>query len=121
MERGMQNKETNDRLPLVIGVDLGGTQIRTAVLHGSTLLSRVGILTGENPMPDHIIPRIYSAIDEALHQAGITIQQIAGIGIAAPVPLDYKTGIIYAPPNLPQRQDSGRSKRNSSRTWPYDD
>ncbi len=101
MERGMQNKETNDRLPLVIGVDLGGTQIRTAVLHGSTLLSRVGILTGENPMPDHIIPRIYSAIDEALHQAGITIQQIAGIGIAAPGPLDYKTGIIYAPPNLP--------------------
>ena len=28
--------------PLVVGVDLAGTQIRAAVLCGSTLLSRVG-------------------------------------------------------------------------------
>jgi len=31
-------------LPLVIGVDLGGTNIRTAVLQGSTLYSRVSLL-----------------------------------------------------------------------------
>jgi glucokinase len=97
----MQNKETNDQLPLVVGVDLGGTQIRTAVLRGSTLLSRASMLTGENPVPDRIIPRIYNAIAEALDQAGTTIQQVAGIGIAAPGPLDSKTGIIYTPPNLP--------------------
>jgi len=48
----MQNKDTladtttskqnlnpdQDQLPLVVGVDLGGTQIRTAVLCGPTLL-----------------------------------------------------------------------------------
>ncbi|GAC1381332.1 MAG: ROK family protein [Ktedonobacteraceae bacterium] len=89
------------QLPLVVGVDLGGTQLRTAVLRGSTLLSRVGMLTGENPTPERIIPRLYIAIQEALEKANTTLEQIAGIGIAAPGPLDSKTGIIFAPPNLP--------------------
>src|SRR2546425_7417499 len=92
-------KQTN--LPVVIGVDLGGTQIRTAVLRGATLLSRVGLLTGDNPTPDRIIPRIYSAIEQALAGAATTLDQVAGIGIGAPGPLDNRTGVIFAPPNLP--------------------
>ena len=98
----MQNEDINmqDQLPLVVGVDLGGTQIRTAVLRGPTLLSRVSLLTGANPSPDRILPRIYTAIQEALDKAGATLEQVAGIGIAAPGPLDYRTGVIFTPPNL---------------------
>src|SRR3989441_1249324 len=108
----MQNKDTvvdtkmsqqsfnDDQLPLVVGVDLGGTQIRTAVLRGPTLLSRVSLMTGKNPSPGRIIPRVYTAIQEALGKAGTTIEQIAGIGIAAPGPLDSKTGVVFTPPNL---------------------
>lgn len=98
----MQNEDMNmqDQLPLVVGVDLGGTQIRTAVLRGPTLLSRVGLLTGEDPAPDRILPRIFTAIQEALGKAGATLEQVAGIGIAAPGPLDYRTGVIFTPPNL---------------------
>src|SRR5450759_1178998 len=99
----MQNIDTNtnDQLPLVVGVDLGGTQIRTAVLRGPTLLSRVGLLTGDQPTPERIIPRIFAAIQEALEKAGTTLEQIAGIGLAAPGPMDNKTGVIFSPPNLP--------------------
>ena len=109
----MQNKETiadttpsqqspsENQWPLVIGVDLGGTQIRTAVLRGPTLLSRINLLTGENPTPDRIIPRVYAAIQEALDKANSAIGQIAGIGVAAPGPLDSSTGVIFDPPNLP--------------------
>ncbi|MFL5696039.1 MAG: ROK family protein [Ktedonobacteraceae bacterium] len=108
----MQNKDTladtttskqsfnHNQLPLVVGVDLGGTQIRTAVLRGPTLLSRVSLMTGKNPSPGRIIPRVYTAIQEALGKAGTTIEQIAGIGIAAPGPLDSKTGVIFTPPNM---------------------
>ena len=98
----MQNEDLNmqDQLPVVVGVDLGGTQIRTAVLRGPTLLSRVGLLTGANPLPDRLLPRIYTAIQEALDKAGTTLEQVAGIGIAAPGPLDYRTGVIFTPPNL---------------------
>jgi len=95
---------TNDdtqNLPLVVGVDLGGTQIRTAVLRGAKLISRVSLLTGEDPTPERIIPRIFYAIQQALDEAHTTLDQIAGIGIATPGPLDSRTGVIFAPPNLP--------------------
>src|SRR5947209_17334894 len=88
-------------LPLVVAVDLGGTQIRTAVLQGAKLLSRVGLLTGENRTPESVIPRVHNAVQQALDEAHITLDQIAGIGIAAPGPLDNRTGIIYSPPNMP--------------------
>lgn len=89
-------------LPLVVGVDLGGTHIRAAVVRGATLLSRVGLLTGEQPTPQRVIPRMYAAVQQALGEAGIPLAQVAGIGIAAPGPLDNRTGVIYSPPNLPE-------------------
>ncbi len=70
-------------------------------MRGSTLLARVGLLTGDDPGPENVIPRLFDAIQVALDEAGISISQIAGIGIAAPGPLDYKTGIVYDPPNMP--------------------
>lgn len=95
------SKTTHEQLPLVIAVDLGGTQIRTAVLRGATLLSRIGLLTGANPTPERILPRIFDAVQQALDEAGTTLDQIAGIGIGAPGPLNSHTGVVYAPPNLP--------------------
>ncbi len=87
--------------PVVIGVDLGGTQIRAAVLRGAELISRVAQLTGEDTAPEHLIPRIFTAIQQALDEARTTLEQVAGIGIATPGPLDHRTGIVYAPPNMP--------------------
>ena len=99
----MQKKTTSNQqnLPLVVGVDLGGTHIRTAVLQGSKLHSRVSSLTGENPTPERILPRIYEAIQQALDEAHVTLDQIAGIGVATPGPLNNRTGVIYSPPNFP--------------------
>src|SRR6266487_1843890 len=89
-----------DTLPIVVGVDLGGTQIRTAVLRGSTLLSRVGWLTGDDPTPDRVIPRMFQAVELALKEAQMPLEQVTGIGISAPGPLNNRTGVIYRPPNL---------------------
>ncbi|GCE26828.1 glucokinase [Dictyobacter alpinus] len=91
---------SSEDLPLVIGLDLGGTQIRTAVLQGSKLLSRVGLLTGENPSPERVIPRMYDSIYQALQEAHVTLDEITGIGIGAPGPLNSRTGVVFAPPNL---------------------
>lgn len=88
-------------LPLVMGVDLGGTNIRTAVLQGSMLHSRVSLLTGENPTPERMLPRVFGAIQRALDEAHVALDQIAGIGVATPGPLNNRTGVIYSPPNLP--------------------
>jgi len=88
-------------LPLVVGVDLGGTQIRAAVLQGSSLLSRVSFLTGEYPSPDRVIPRLFEAVQQALDGAHITLNDIEGIGIGAPGPVNPYTGVVLAPPTLP--------------------
>lgn len=90
----------SQNLPLVVGVDLGGTQIRAAVLHGSTLLSRVSFLTGD-PSPERVVPRLYQAVQQALDRAHITLNDIEGIGIGAPGPVNPHTGVVLAPPTLP--------------------
>lgn len=96
-----------DRLhyPLVVGIDLGGTQIRVAVLKGAELHSRVNLPTGENPTPHRVIPRIHTAIQEALDSARISLDQIAGIGICVTGPLNSRTGVVFESPNLPGWND----------------
>ncbi|MBV9689361.1 MAG: ROK family protein [Ktedonobacteraceae bacterium] len=88
-------------LPLVVGVDIGGTQVRVAVLQGATLLSRVDLLTGENAIPERLISCIYNAVRKALDEASTRLDQIIGIGIGSPGPLDSHTGIVFDPPNMP--------------------
>lgn len=85
----------------VIGIDLGGTQIRAAVLRGKQIIARTSRLTGDEPTPERVLPRIYTTLQEALDRAGMTLDEIAGIGVSAPGPLDNRTGTLYAPPNLP--------------------
>ncbi|MBV9689617.1 MAG: ROK family protein, partial [Ktedonobacteraceae bacterium] len=99
-ETAQSHVTQQNELPMVAALDLGGTQIRTAVLCGNRLLSRVRLLTGEEPLPERILPRIFAAIQQAVDEAGVTLDQIAGIGVGAPGPLNSRIGVVYAPPNL---------------------
>ncbi len=101
LETTSQGDDEFVQLPMVVAVDLGGTQIRTAVLRGSKLLSRIGLLTGENPSPDRIMPRLFQAVRQAVEKAHVPMSDIKGIGIGAPGPLDNRTGTVFSPPNLP--------------------
>lgn len=100
----VDEKSYSQDIPLVVGVDLGGTQIRAAVLQGAEIRGRAATLTGQDATPESVLPRIYATIQEALDLAGVTLAQITGIGVAAPGPLDNRAGILYSPPNLPTWQ-----------------
>lgn len=84
----------------VIGVDLGGTQIRAArMADGATAFaSRVGTLTEGDDGPEAVLDRI---ADTARQAANGDFATIRAIGIGAPGPLDPKKGILYEAPNLP--------------------
>ena len=82
-----------EALPLVIGVDIGGTRLRAAVLQGAHMLSRVSVLTGENPLPDRTLPRIFKLVQQALEAAQVKMDAIKGIGVATPGPVDNRTGV----------------------------
>src|SRR5579864_1137114 len=96
---GMSEKTISDTPSLpVVAVDLGGTQIRAAVLRGNQLFSRVRLLTGIDSDPESIIERINKAIEQALEEANMSLDQIAGIGIGVPGQVNSPKGIVFAMP-----------------------
>jgi glucokinase len=89
----------------VIAVDLGGTQIRAAVvLPDGTRLAR-----NDRPTPSERGPRaVVVACRDAAHlaraQAPADVAgQIAGIGVCSPGPVDPYSGVILETPNLGPR------------------
>jgi glucokinase len=86
--------------PLMIGVDLGGTQVRAALVQDGKLLSRIGYLTQDEDGFEAVLQRIKDAIRRAAQEGGVPLERVIGIGLGAPGPLDSRTGILFAPPNL---------------------
>ncbi len=87
--------------PPMIGIDLGGTQLRVALLRGDQLISRAATLLGGDRTPESVLPRLQATIQQAINEANVAREEIAGLGVAMPGPLNNKTGVVYSPPNLP--------------------
>lgn len=82
----------------LIAVDLGGTQIRAArYLAGGMQELRVALPTGVEDGPEAVLQRIRSAVQQVWPKD----ERVAGIGIGAPGPVDYKHGVIRFAPNIP--------------------
>ncbi len=85
----------------VLAVDLGGTQLRAALVgHDGALAAHQRMPTRVHEGPLAVVGRVLTLIAtvRAALPAGACLH---GIGIAAPGPLDPTTGMIYAPPNMP--------------------
>ncbi len=55
--------------------------------------------------PAAVVQRIVECAREALDDAGVTMDRIAGVGAMAAGPLDLARGVITTPPNLPGWRD----------------
>ena len=85
---------------LIIGVDLGGTQIRAALADDEgSILRRTRCLTLAEEGLEPVIGRIKGAIREVM--GATDREQVQGIGIVAPGPLDPWKGVVTEAPNLP--------------------
>lgn len=85
-----------------IGVDLGGTNIVSAIVNcQGKIVSRLKVPTLAERGKEATIKRIIETIHENIVQSTIVLDNIIGIGIGAPGPLDIKRGIINFAPNLP--------------------
>jgi len=84
-------------MTLRVGVDLGGTNIRAALLdEKGTILREVREKTEAHLGPVRIIAKLISVVERVKGE-----EKVRGIGIGCPGPLDAKTGIILSSPNLP--------------------
>jgi len=89
-----------------IGVDLGGTNIISAIMNRQgEIASSLKIRTLAEKGKEATVKRIIEAIHKNIAQFTITPDDIIGIGIGAPGPLDIKRGIINFAPNLPGWRD----------------
>lgn len=84
----------------VIGVDLGGTKIYTALvdLEGNIVNEKI-VETLASEGEEAVAGRIINTIDSVI--AGVDKNLIKAIGIGSPGPLDAKKGIIIETANLP--------------------
>lgn len=79
----------------IIGVDIGGTNIKAGLLYNNKLIKRVRAKTQANKGKATVISNIISSIEKVMDK------KVSTICISCPGPLDYKTGIIGKTPNLP--------------------
>jgi glucokinase len=86
----------------VIGVDIGGTKIMTAIFSAEgNMLAREVCATLVNEGVSAVIERLYRAIGDILDSNNLTLAQLGGIGIACAGGVDTGRGIVVTPsPNL---------------------
>ncbi len=91
---------------LVLGIDLGGTKIFSAVIDsGSKVLSRDHSVTPAQQGPEAVVKAILESADRALNQAGIAAADLAAVGVGAPGLSNPETGVLFTSPNLPGWRD----------------
>lgn len=79
----------------IVGVDIGGTKIAVGLFDASPrLLQKARILTRPQDGIDAVISRITGSIHGLFSGMSANINEAAGIGVAAPGPLNTRQGIV---------------------------
>jgi glucokinase len=82
-----------------IGIDLGGTQVRAAVVEGARVLARAAEPTDAAGGPAAVLGQIERLMEQVLPRSAWS--GLAGLGVSAPGPLDTDTGTVLNIPTLP--------------------
>jgi glucokinase len=82
-----------------LGIDLGGTHVKTAVVStDGEILGRHTHDTPANEGVEAVADAMAASGKESIKSAGVGV---AAAGIGAPGPMDWRTGVVFSPPNLP--------------------
>jgi len=86
---------------MIIGIDLGGTKILTAVADkNGRIISSVKVDTQAKLGPKRVIENVIRSTNLALVKAKVPLSKISRIGLGAPGPV-INGSTIVSPPNLP--------------------
>jgi glucokinase len=90
----------------ILGVDLGGTNVvvGTVAADGSAVLGVCSDATRSEEGADAVVARIarlcWESMAMAEREGGVKREQVAGVGVGAPGPLDRAQGLVLVSPNL---------------------
>lgn len=86
----------------IIGIDLGGTNVKTAVVDtDKRVLGKDSRPTYAEKGPEGVVSVMCESVDAALKGAGLGRGDVLAAGVGAPGPMNWQTGVVYSPPNLP--------------------
>ncbi|MCY2965336.1 MAG: ROK family protein [Planctomycetota bacterium] len=92
--------------PFYVGVDVGGTNIKAGVVDDTGhSLAKASVPTEAIRGPEVGLDHMVEAVGAALKQAGLTLKDIHGVGLATPGTMDIPAGMLLQPPNLPGWND----------------
>ena len=112
----------------VLGVDLGGSKILTAVITSQwNVLARDYRVTPADKGPEAVIRAMLKSAGRATDVAGIAIADLSAIGIGAPGIINPETGVVFTSPHLPGWQnvplrdiierESGKKRESNVFPW----
>lgn len=86
---------------VIVGVDLGGTSVKTAMVSwDKQVLAKDTRPTNAQGGPEAVMDAIESSVRDLLAQSDLRPEQVMAVGIGAPGPMDWRSGVVFSPPNL---------------------
>lgn len=84
-----------------LGFDLGGTKMMAVLFDAEfNVVARAKRKTKGHKGAEEGLRRIFKTIDETLNDADVKPNELLGVGMAAPAPLDLKTKTLENPTNI---------------------
>jgi glucokinase-like ROK family protein len=93
----------NDQLGYIAGIDIGATSLDIALADVTgSVLQRCSEPTDVKLSPDTVFGRCTELLFELIQAQGAKPDQILGIGVGVPGPVDFARGVLVAPPLMPE-------------------
>jgi len=88
--------------PFFLGFDVGGTNIKLGIVDDKgRSIADTKIVTEEERGPREAVKRARIAVDELLASVGLSVKDLAAVGLATPGTMDIPRGMFLQPHNLP--------------------
>jgi len=79
----------------IVGIDLGGTNVRVGKVRGEELERRHAQRISGHESKEHVLEEVFQATDQVFDE------EVVGIGCCVPSIVDVDRGIVYAVENIP--------------------
>ncbi len=90
------------RPPFYLGIDLGGTNIKSGVVDDrGQALSSISLETEAEHGPEEGMDHLAEAGRRAVEASGLAWGDVAAVGLGSPGTMDLEAGVLIDPPNLP--------------------
>jgi glucokinase-like ROK family protein len=93
----------NNQLGYIAGIDIGATSLDIALADVTgSILQRCSASTDVKLSPEAVFGRCTELLVDLLQAQGAKPDQILGIGMGVPGPVDFARGVLVAPPLMPE-------------------